>query len=173
VTPYLEVRTLPPGPRWPAAVVVALLVLPVGALLPGSTTSAALRALAMLAIILLAPLLGLSLARPRQTVTVDAEAGTIVRRTAGALHHVRARVEEWPLSAAHHVELEDLGTPVFPEFGVRIDFEGSEALELRAYTERDLAQDTVDHLVLLGIPGHSRAESREAELTAVPPSVWL
>lgn len=174
MTPYLEVRPLPaPSRRLLLVCTAALLVVPVGALLPGGTTEPLLRLLAMLAIAILAPILGLAYARPRQLVEVDADRGTIIRRTTGHLPDPRARVEEFPIADATAVVLEELGTPTTPEWGVRIELRADDPILLRSYADRDLAQDTVDHLVLLGLPGHSRAHAREAALTAAPPATWL
>jgi hypothetical protein len=174
VTPYLEVRSLPPGHRrWLAAICGVLLVLPVGTLLPGSSAEPLTRALAILAIMVLSPVLGLGLARPRALLTVDADLGTIALRTSGALPDPRARETTWPIGQAERAQLEELGTPAFPSWGVRIDLAGDAPLHLRAYADIDLARDTLDHLVLLGIPGQSRAKDRERELVAEPPGVWL
>lgn len=175
MTPYLEVRTLAPtrARRLLAIVAAALLVAPVGALLPGGVSDPALRILAMLAIAVLAPVLGLAFARPRELLTVDADAGTIVVRTTGELPDPRAQIEQWPIAAARRVELEEFGSPMHPRWGVRIDLDGDEQLFLNAYDDRDLAQDTVDHLVLLGLPGTARADLRAGELTASPPVTWL
>lgn len=171
---YLERRTLPqPLGRWLVVLSGALLVLPVGVLLPGSGSSQPVQALAILAIIVLAPVLGIGVAHPRRTVTVDGDAGTISVRTSGELPDPRTREQRWPISQARAVELEELGTPSRPSWGVRIDLDGDEPIHLNAYDERDLAQDTIDHLVLLGLPGHSRAAHRERELTAAPPATWL
>lgn len=175
MTPYLEVRTLAPsrGRRVLAIVASALLVVPVGALLPGGTEDPVLRVVAIIAIALLAPVLGLAYARPREVVTVDAEAGTILVRTTGQLPDPRAELEEWPISAARAVELEVYGTPPDRRWGVRINLDGDEQLFLNSYRDRDLAQDTIDHLVLLGLPGTSRADLRAGELAAQPPARWL
>lgn len=155
------------------AIAVLLLVVPVGALLPGSTTAPAMRALAMLAIIAIAPVLGFALSRPRETITIDATAGTITRRTVGELPDPRAHEEQWPIAAARSAELVELGTPTYPSWGVQVDLAGDDPLRLKAYADRDLAQDTLDHLVLLGIPGQSRAQARAEQLAAEPPTVWL
>lgn len=175
MTPYLEVRPLAPSRtrRLLALVIAALLVVPVGALLPGGASDPLLRGLAILAIALLAPVLGLALGRPREFLTVDAEAGTIVLRTTGELPDPRARVRTWPISAARRVELDESGSAVHPRFGVRIDLDDGEQLHLTSYADRDLAQDTVDHLVLLGLPGASRARLRDREFAAQPPVTWL
>lgn len=175
MTPYLEVRTLPPARarRLLALVTAALLVLPVGALLPGGAEHPLVRLAAILAIAALAPILGLALSRPRELLTVDAALGTIVVRTTGELPDPRAQVQEWPISAARLVELEEYGSPMHPRWGVRIDLDGDEQLFLNRYADRDLAQDTVDHLVLLGLPGISRADLRARELVAQPPVTWL
>lgn len=175
MTPYLEVRTLAPSRarRLLAFVTAALLVLPVGALLPGGTDDPLLRLAAILTIAVLAPILGLAFARPRELLTVDAEAGTIVVRTTGELPDPRAQLEVWPIADALAVELEEYGSPVHPRWGVRIDLRDGEQLFLNSFSDRDLAQDTVDHLVLLGLPGTSRAELRAGELTAQPPVTWL
>jgi hypothetical protein len=174
VTPYLEVRRLPHGSRrWIAVIAGALLVVPVGALLPGGTSDPVLRAAALLAIVLCAPVLGLAFSQPHEMITVDADAGTITSRRVGELPDPRAQERSWPIAAARAVELEDLGTPVHPEWAVRIAFTDGDALPLKSYPDLDLAQDTVDHLVLLGIAGPSRAQQREAALRAEPPEVWL
>ncbi len=60
-----------------------------------------------------------------------------------------------------------------PRWGVRIDLTGDEPLWLNSYADRDLAQDTVDHLALLGLPGTTRADLRAGELTAQAPVTWL
>ncbi|MBO9533106.1 MAG: hypothetical protein J7513_09060 [Solirubrobacteraceae bacterium] len=174
MTPFLERRSLPPGHRrWLVVLSGALLVAPVGALFPGNDSSTAEIALAVLMILLVAPILGVGLARPRRTITVDGERGTITVRTSGELPDPRAREREWPISAARAVELEDLGNPAHPSWGVRIELANDEPIHLNAFSERELAQDTVDHLVLLGLPGHSRAAEREAALSAGPPETWL
>ncbi len=175
VTPYLEVRTLAPSRarRLLAFITAALLVMPVGALLPGGSSEPLIRIAAIVAIALLAPVLGLALARPRQFLTVDAQAGTIALRTTGDLPDPRAQTASWPISAARRVELEQLGSPARPRWGVRIDLTGDEPLWLNSYADRDLAQDTVDHLALLGLPGTTRADLRAGELTAQAPVTWL
>lgn len=175
MTPYLEVRTLAPtrARRFLAIIAAALLVLPVGALLPGGTSDPTLRILAMLAIAILAPLLGLAFARPREFLTVDADAGTIVVRTTGELPDPRAQIEEWPIASARNVAIEEFGSPAYPRWGVRIDLASGEELYLNTYADRDLAQDTVDHLVLLGLPGQARSDLRAGELAAEPPVTWL
>lgn len=175
MTPYVEVRTLPASSarRWLTLIAAALLVVPVGALLPGGATDAAPRALALLAIVVVAPVLGLALARPRETITVDAGEGTICRRTVGVLPDPRAHEERWPIAAARRVTLVETALHGTPAWGVEVELDGDEPLRLHAYIDRDLAQDTVDHLVLLGVPGTSRAQLRAAELRAEPPTVWL
>ncbi|MEH3054853.1 MAG: hypothetical protein PGN13_12760 [Patulibacter minatonensis] len=178
MTPYLEVRSLPRSSQRSVLVLVvcALLVVPVGVLIPvgdGDPSSGIARALAMLAILLLAPVLGLALGRPRAFITVDAEAGEITRRTTGHLPDPRAQTERWPITAARVAELEELGTPSRPRWGVQILLDGDEPLHLNSYADRDFAQDTLDHLVLLGIPGHSRAHDREASYAQTPPEQWL
>ena len=174
MTPYLEVRNLPGRSRtWLVVLCGALLVMPIGALLPGGTTDPALRALAIVAILALSPVLGLGFSRPRQFVTVDGDEGTIVLRTTGGLPDPRAHESRWPISAATRVVLENHGTTPLPLWGVRIELDGAPAIELRRYEDRDLAQDTVDHLVLLGLPGPSRAAGRANDFTGDPSTVWL
>lgn len=174
MTPYVEVRALEHrSRRWIALLAGALLVMPVGVLLPGGTSSLTTKLLAVVAITVLAPLLGAAFSRPRELITVDGDAGTIVRRTLGRLPNPRAHVEEWPISAAASVVIEDLGTPTYPEWRAEILLHDGTRILLDGHDDHDLAQDTVDHLVLLGIPGRSRAHARADAYAAPPPTTWL
>lgn len=164
MTPYLETRALPVGRRRSLAILAAaLMVPPAGALLPGAAQSSAVQILAVVALLLLAPLLGLGFSRGREVITVGEIDGMIERRITGELPDPRARVDRWPISSARLAELDERGTVMEPRWGVLIHFDGDEPpLRLRAWTDRDHAQDTVDHLVLLGIPGTSRQHQRDA-----------
>ncbi|MFT4036133.1 MAG: hypothetical protein QM679_11225 [Patulibacter sp.] len=175
MTPYVEAQVLAPQParRWLAVAAVALLIAPVSVWMPGGPTDVAVRGLSLLAIALVAPLLGFALAPPRQTLTIDGDQRMIVRRTVGELPNPRAREERWPLAAARHAELVERGPAGSRRWGVRVELAGGPPLELETFADRDLAQNTLDHLVLLGIPGTSRAKLRDASLTARPPAIWL
>lgn len=157
-------RVLPVGRRRILAIVAAaLMVPPAGALMPSAAQSPGVQMLAIIILLLLAPLLGLGFSRGREMITVDGSAGTIERRITGELPDPRARIDRWPISSAHHAELDERGTVMHPSWGVIIYFTGDEPpLRLRAWVDRDHAQDTLDHLVLLGISGDSRQHQRDA-----------
>ena len=176
VAPYLETESFPRGRRLVLVpVAVALLVGPYTALLGDGPDSALVWLITALAVAVGALLLGIGIAQPRRTFTADGETETVkVAQTAELPHIGLVRVER-PFSAVASTSIETTGTKGRTDFGFCpvITLSSGERIILRRQRGSEEAQNVIDHLVRLGLPGNSRAAVREAELNAPPPTTWL
>lgn len=176
VAPYLETESFPRGRRLLLAPVAgALLIGPYTAMFGRGPDSAITWVLTALAVVAGAGLLGIAIAQPRRTFTADGESQTLhVAQTAPLPRVALDRVER-PFSAVTATSIEEEGTKRRPDHGFRpvITLASGERIVLRCQRESEQAQNVIDHLVLLGLPGQSRAALREAEFNAPPPTTWL
>lgn len=177
MSPYSESETFPRGRRkWLVPIAGAFLVGPYGVMLndgpsgliPWIATAIAVAAGALFA--------GAGIARPRRSVIVDGDARTIAVTTTAPLPRIGVRHAEHGFDEVLATGVREVGTKKTPSHGfcpvVSLGDPGSE-LELRRQPSAEHAQDVIDHLVLLGLPGSSRASQRDAILDAAPPVTWL
>lgn len=176
VAPYLETESFPRGRRvLLVPVACALLVGPYGALLGKAPDGILAWIVTVAAVAAGAVLLGIGIAQPRRRFTADATTQTLqIAQTADLPHVALVRVER-PFSAVATTSIEEVGTQRRPDHGYRpvITLTSGDRIVLRRQERAEQAQNVIDHLVRLGLPGVSRAAMREAELDAPPPTTWL
>lgn len=176
MSPFQESETFPRGRRVlliPIALV--FLVGPYGSMLGGGPSDPVRWLVTMLSIALCTAILALGLATPRRKVVVDPSEGCVrISSTPPPPHFLQVH-ELRPISEVTDVDIKPVGVPKTASHGYRvvIAFEDDPDLYLRLHRDQDRAQDTVDHLVLLGLPGHSRAQARAAALNPEQPTTWL
>lgn len=173
MSPYLESEVFPRGRRLllvPLALV--FLIGPYGSMLGGGPSDPVRWAVTMVCIAICTAILALGLAPPRRRIVVDGEAGTIRISSTPPPPHFGQVHEERAIADVTGVEIE-IGTRNEPTHRVVVRFRDAPPLYLRANPDRDRAQDTVDRLVLQGLPGHSRADERARMLDAPNPTTWL
>lgn len=176
IAPYLETESFPRGRRiLLAPVACALLIGPYGTLLGGGPDHALALLLAILAVAAGAALLGVSIAQPRRKFTADGDSRTLEVAQTASLPRIGLDRVERPFDAVTATTIEEVGTRRRPGHGFRpvITFQSDERMLLRRQDTAEQAQNVIDHLVRLGLPGTSRAAMREAELNAPPPTTWL
>jgi hypothetical protein len=176
VSPFQESETFPRGRRL-VLIPVALVFLlgPYGSMLQGGPHDPLRWVVAMVSIALCAALIGLGLAPPRRTVVIDGKRRTILVSSTPPPPYFAQRHESRTFDDVDRLSIEEIGDRGTDRHGycVLIHFHGGPSLELRLHENSDFAQDTIDHLVLLGLPGDSRADARQALIGAEKPTTWL
>ncbi len=176
VAPYLETESFPRGRRLLLVPVACILLVgPYGALLGKTPDGVVAWLVTGLAVAAGALLLGIGIAQPRRRFTADAETQTLeIAQTADLPRIGLLRVTR-PFSAVAETGIEEVGTKRRPDHGFRpvLTLASGERIVLRRQESEGQAQNVIDHLVRLGLPGTSRAALRDAELDAPPPTTWL
>ncbi len=176
VAPYLETESFPRGRRvLLAPVAMALLVGPYTALLGEGPEGTIRWVLTVLAVAAGGALLGVSIAQPRRMFRADGDAKTLTVSQTAPLPRVGLTRVERPFSAVSATGIEEVGTKKRPDHGFCpvITLSNGERIILRRQRGSEQAQNVIDHLVRLGLPGLSRAAVRDAEVGAPPPTTWL
>lgn len=176
MSPFEEAQAFPRGRRIlliPVALV--FLIGPYGAMLGGGPSDPIIWTLTTISIAVCAAILGLGLAPPRRRVVADGTARTIRISSTPPPPHFAQVHEHRAFDDVTSVEIQEFGTAKTATHGYRVvvGFRDDPALHLRLHRDRESAQRTVDHLVLLGLPGISRAAERAAQLDAPKPATWL
>lgn len=176
MSPFTESEAFPRGRRVLLVPVAMLLLIgPYGAMLGGGPADPLRWAVAMLSIMGCTVLLALGVAVPRRRITIDPQARTVTISSTpppprfGQIHELRSFDD----ATGVEVRMAGPGERSGPAYRAIVTFRGAPDLHLRPHATREAAQDTVDRLVLLGLPGHSRAAEREALLDAPKPITWL
>lgn len=176
VAPYLETEQFPRGTRvLLAAPACALLVGPYGALLGDAPDNVLVYTVLALAVAAGALLIGLAIAQPRRRVTIDGEQRTITISQTAPLPRIGQDRAERAFDDVASTSIEGAGSGDRSRraFHPVLLLTSGERIVLRAQPTEDHAQDVIDHLVLLGLPGTHRDADRDAQLSAEPPPTWL
>lgn len=154
---------------------LVFLIGPYGSMLGGGPSDPVRWVATMACIAVCTALLGLGLAPPRRRVFVDGAAGTVRISSTPPPPHFAQVHEMRAIADATSVEIQEDGVRHTKTHGYRVvvSFKDDPALFLQAHRDLDRAQDVLDHLVLLGLPGESRAAMRAARLDAPAPTTWL
>ncbi|MDQ8046733.1 MAG: hypothetical protein AAGC46_19050, partial [Solirubrobacteraceae bacterium] len=176
VPPFIESETYPRGRRL-LLVPVALIFLlgPYGSMLGGGPNDTPRWIVAILSIGVCAWLLGLGITVPRRRVTIDGDARTITVASTPPPPSFSHRIVTRSFDDVTGVIIDEIGPRKTDLHGYRVEiaFREGPALELQHHRNSDFAQDTIDHLVLLGLPGVSRSAALD-ELTSAPkPATYL
>ncbi|MDO9355571.1 MAG: hypothetical protein Q7T55_17850 [Solirubrobacteraceae bacterium] len=176
MSPFQESETFPRGRRV-LLIPVALLFLigPYGSMLDGGPSDPLRWTVTMICIALCTAILALGLAPPRRRVVIDPEAGTIrISATPPPPHFLQVH-EDRPIDDVTDTEIVEFGVARSAGHGYRvvISFESAPPLHLKVHRDRDRAQRTIEHLVLLGLPGDSHLRARNAQFDAEKPTTWL
>jgi hypothetical protein len=156
-------------------VALVFLLGPYGSMLDGGPKDPLRWAVAMLSIAICAALIGLGLAPPRRRIVIDGRERTIELSATQPPPRFTQYRETWDFDEVERVSIEEEGPRRTDQHGYRatIHFHEGEPLRLERHANSDYAQDTVDHLVRLGLPGDSRAAARDALISAPKPTTWL
>jgi hypothetical protein len=176
VSPFQESETFPRGRRV-LLIPVALLFLigPYGSMLDGGPSDPVRWTVTMVCIALCTAILALGLAPPRRRVTVDPAEGTVrISSTPPPPHFLQVH-DDRRIDDVTATEIVEFGTPRTSDHGYRvvISFASAPAVHLRVHRDRSRAQRTIEHLVLLGLPGDSHLRARDAQFDAEKPTTWL
>lgn len=173
VAPYLETEQFPRGSRVLLALPACLLLIgPYGAFLGDSPDSPLVYAILAVAVAAGALLIGVAIAQPRRRVTIDGESCTITIAQTAALPRLRQDRAERSFDDVVDTHIEAV-TPGGRGFHPVLDLGSSDRIVLRAQSSEEGAQEVIDHLVLLGLPGTHSAADTEAQFSAEPPTTWL
>lgn len=172
----MESEVFPRGRRVlliPLALV--FLIGPYGSMLDGGPSDPLRWLVTMLSIALCTAILALGLAPPRRRVVIDPADGRVRISSTPPPPHFLQIHQFRQLGAVTDVDIVEVGEPKSPGHGFRVvvSFDADPPLHLRIHRDRERAQDTVDHLVLLGLPGDSRFAARAAQTDAPNPTTWL
>ncbi|MBJ7472555.1 MAG: hypothetical protein JHD16_14710 [Solirubrobacteraceae bacterium] len=176
VAPYLETETFPRGRRLLLVPVACLMLVgPYGALLGDGPGSLVAWVFTLITGGIGALLLGVGIAQPRRLFTADGSAKTVTISQTGRLPKLTLDRVERPFAAVTATSIEEVGTQREPGHGFRpvLTLTGGDRILLRRQADAEQAQNVIDHLVRLGLPGVSRAAVREAQFGAPPPTNWL
>lgn len=178
VAPYLESEQFPRGKRVLLAVPACVLMIgPYGSLRGDGPDNPITYAVLLLALAAGAALIGLAIAQPRRRVTIDGATQLITITQTAPLPRVGQDRAERAFDAVRATHIE-AGTPAAGGRAARgfhpvLDLTDGSRIVLRAQPTEDHAQDVIEHLVLLGLPGASRSTAFETQLRAEPPPSWL
>ena len=176
MSPFQESETYPRGRRLLLVPIAMLFLLgPYGSMMGGGPSDPVRWTVTMLSIALCTVLLGLGIATPRRRIVIDPQARTITISSTPPPPHFAQLHEQRAFDDVRLVEVREAVGAAGATHGFRatVSFRDAPELLLRNHATRDAAQDTVDHLVLLGLPGHARAAERDALLDAPAPITWL
>lgn len=174
--PFIERQTYPRGRRL-LLVPVALIFLvgPYGSMMGGGPDSPVRWIVALVSIGICAWLMGLGITVPRRAVTITGETRTIRISATPPPPRFNHDVVERSFDDVAEMTIDEVGTRRTPDHGyqVTITFHDGPALHLKRNRNSDYAQDTVDHLVHLGLPGQTHADALDAMTSAPQPTTWL
>lgn len=176
VAPYIETEQFPRGSRVLLAVpACALLVGPYGAFLGGSPDNPLAYVVLAIAVAAGAMLIGLAIAQPRRRVTVDGDTRAITITQTAPLPRIGQERAERSFDAVVDTRIEAAAAEGRPgrDFRPTLELDSGDRIVLRAQRSEDAAQEIIDHLVLLGLPGRHSAADADAQLSAEPPTTWL
>lgn len=178
VAPYLEAEQFPRGKRVLLALPACILLIgPYGAMLGDGPSNPLAWVGTLLAVAAGAVLIGLAIAQPRRRVTVDGDARTIVVAQTAPLPRIGQERAERAFDEVAGTTVEAVapssggGSRGF--FQPVIELTGGGRIILRAQPTPEHAQDVIDHLVHLGLPGRSRSAQLDSQTAAPPPTTWL
>ena len=172
----MESETFPRGRRLLLVLLaLAFLLGPYGSMLGGGPSDPVRWVVTMLSIALCTAILALGLAPPRRRVVIDPAEGTVRISSTPPPPHFLQLHEHRAIDDVTAVEIGEVGTPKTSGHGYRVvvSFKDDPPLHLSVRKDLEDAQSVVDHLVFLGLPGHSRAAARQAALHAEQPTTWL
>lgn len=176
VAPYLETEQFPRGSRVLLALPACLLLIgPYGAFLGDSPDNPFVYAILAVALAAGALLIGLAIAQPRRRVTIDGESRTIAIAQTAPLPRFRQDRAERSFDDVVGTRIEAAAAGDRPGRGFHpvLELGSGDRIVLRAQSSEEGAQEVIDHLVLLGLPGRHSAADAGAQLSAEPPTTWL